>query len=140
MQINFKMEKLFLLKMFALVVMAACITSFTKSGKSTTAESGYYYFYYEQATHDHKWIYISDIAYGERPGTNLTVPVAKEKQRFMNRVKSQYSSQASASDKYYIDEGINYEFKANEEDLIEQRNERLQSAKRNGYKVFYVQL
>lgn len=134
------MKKLFFLKMFALVVMAACITSFTTSGKATTAESGYYYFYYEQATHDHKWIYISDIAYGERPGTNLTVPLAKEKQRFINRVESQYSSQASATDKYYIDERIKYEFVTDKENLTKKRNQRLKDANSSSSKVFYVQL
>jgi len=134
------MEKLFLLKVFVVAAMAACITSFTTSGKATTAESGYYYFYYEQATHDHSWIYISDIAYSERPGTNLTVPVAKEKQRFMNRVESQYSSQVSATDKYYIDERIKYEFATDKKNLTKKRNQRLKDANSNSSKVFYVQL
>lgn len=132
------MKKLLLLKMFAIAAMAAFIMAFTTSGKATTAESGYYYFYYEQATHANKWIYISDVAYGERPGTNLTVPDAKQKQRFTNSVKSQYGSEAE--NKYYIDERINYEFKTSKENLTEKRNNHIESSKRNGYKVLYVQL
>ena len=134
------MKKLLLLKMLALAAIATFITSFTTSGKTTTAESGYYYFYYEMAVQDFgKWVYISDVAYGERPGSNLTVPNNTEKQRFTNRVKSRYADQLSA-DKYYIDERINYEFKTTKENLTEKRNNHIESAKRNGYKVFYVQL
>mgnify|MGYP003574937267 CR=1 FL=1 len=119
-------------KMFIVLSIAVFCSSF----KSKT-ESGHYYFYYEMVTHEHKWVYISDAAYGERPGTNLTVPTSKEKQRFINRVKSQYSSQTAT---YYIDDRVNYEFETDKEDLLEKRNDRLESSQRNGYKVFRVNL
>lgn len=130
---------------FTLLLSAFLFLTSFKTDKNTTIGSGYYYFYYEgnvsgsglSAT---KWVYISDIAYGERPGDNLTVPSPKERQRFINRVKSQYSSQASASDKYYIEDRIEYGFKTDKEDLIEAKNEHLETLRENDYKVFNVKL
>lgn len=128
-------------KALTVVGLVTIFLSFTsKSDRQQQSNNVYYYFYYEMVTNDYKWIYISDLSYGERPGKNLTVPAEKDKKRFINRVKEQYGSQASAFDKYYIDDRVNYSAKSDKEDARSDRNDRIKIAKDNDYKVFYVVL
>lgn len=133
------MKKLFLL--FVVFAMTAFLASFT-IGKTETAESGYYFLYYQggymEGNTPVKWIYVSDIQYGERPNpTGLGAPnYSKIKQHFINTTKSKYSGQLS---KYYID-NMSWQFKKDKEDLIQIHNEEIESAKSDGFKVFTVNL
>ncbi|TDX83324.1 hypothetical protein [Epilithonimonas xixisoli] len=136
------MKKLFLL--FAVFAITVFLASFT-ANRTKKVESGYYFLYYQggytEGSNNNipvKWIYISDVEYGERPNpTGLGAHnYSKIKQHFINTTKSKYSGQLS---KYYIDH-MSWQFKKDKEDLIQIRNKEIESAKSDGFKVFTVNL
>ncbi len=132
------MKKLFLL--IAVLAMTSIIASFT-ARTSEKIGSGYYFLYFQgEYTGDNntavKWVYISDIQYGERPNPSGlgASNYSNIKQKFINAVKSKYSSQQS---KYYIDD-MSYDYDEDKNDLIQKHSEKTERAGNNGYKVFKV--